>query len=161
INYTYSRLYGNYSGLVDTDEIRTPTTCISYATSQQQSGMIAHPGTNDNRSWDAPEIVWDSHGNLDPRGALATDRPHVLKAYGSYSFGFGHEVGVNYYIGSGTPVTTYVWDINSVPVFPEGRGDLGRTPVLSQTDMVVAFERHLPNSDSRKVRFEFNMLNVF
>jgi hypothetical protein len=25
----------------------------------------------------------------------------------------------------------------------------------------VAFERNLPNSDSKKVRFEFNMLNVF
>ena len=64
-------------------------------------------------------------------------------------------------LGSGTPVSTYLWDTNSAPVFPEGRGDLGRTPVLSQTDMVVAHEWKLPNSEDKKVRFEFNMLNVF
>jgi Carboxypeptidase regulatory-like domain len=160
-SYVFSRLNGNYSGLVNTDEIRTPTTGSSYASAQQQYGMIVHPGTSDNRSWDAPEMLWDSHGHLDPDGPLATDRPHVFKAYGSYLFAFGTEVAMNFYAGSGTPVTTYVWDINAVPVFPEGRGDLGRTPVLTQTDLLVAHEWKLPTSENSRLRFEFNMLNLF
>ena len=40
-NYTLSRLYGNYSGLANSDEILTPTTGISVGTTQQQSGSIA------------------------------------------------------------------------------------------------------------------------
>jgi hypothetical protein len=161
VNYTYSRLYGNYSGLVNTDEIRTPTSGSSYGNAQQQSGTIARPGSSDNRAWDVPEMMWDSHGHLNVLGNLATDRPHVFKAYGSYQFPMGTEIDMNFLLSSGTPVSTYLWDTNSAPVFPEGRGDLGRTPVLSQTDMVVAHEWKLPNAENKKIRFEFNMLNVF
>jgi hypothetical protein len=160
-NYTLSRLYGNYAGLTNSDEIRTPTEGISSPVAQQAAGSIARPGASDNRAWDLPEIVWDSHGHLNVVGDLATDRTNALKLYGSYLFRFGTEVGLNFYGASGTPISTYVWDNNTAPVFVNGRGDLGRTPFLSQTDMVVSHEIKLPNSENKKLRFEFNMLNLF
>ena len=47
-----------------------------------------------------------SHGNLDVLGRLATDRPHVVKLYGAYTFPFGTQVGAFFYGGSGTPIST-------------------------------------------------------
>src|SRR4029078_9618962 len=82
-NLTISRLYGNYAGLANSDEIQTPTTGVSSATAQQQAGSIARPGTAAGRAWDLDELEWDSHGNLDTIGRLATDRPVVAKFYGS------------------------------------------------------------------------------
>ena len=43
-NYTWSRLYGNYSGTANSDEIQTPTTGITSKNAQQQEGTIARPG---------------------------------------------------------------------------------------------------------------------
>ena len=80
-SYVYSRLYGNYSGIAATEEVRTPTTDTTSATAQQQVGSIARPGGNANRAWDIDEIFWDSHGTLDVLGRLPTDRPHVVKLY--------------------------------------------------------------------------------
>jgi hypothetical protein len=77
-----------------TDELSTPTTGVSSATAQQQAGNIARNGGNVNRYWDVDEILWDSHGGLDPRGRLATDRPHVVKLYGAYQFNFGTTIGL-------------------------------------------------------------------
>jgi hypothetical protein len=45
-------------------------------------------------------------------------------------------------------------------VFAEGRGDLGRTPALSSTDLLLSHEIRLGRADNR-VRFELNVLNVF
>src|SRR4029078_9885014 len=85
---TISRLYANYAGLATSDEIQTPTTGVSSATAQQQGGSISRPGTAAGRAWDLDELEWDSHGNLDVRGRLATDRPVVAKFYGSSHFLF-------------------------------------------------------------------------
>ena len=71
-NYTFSRLYGNYAGLANSDEIQTPTTGVTSTTAQQQAGSIARPGSNVHIGWDLDELLWDSHGNLDvarPAGA--------------------------------------------------------------------------------------------
>ncbi len=128
-NLTISRLYGNYAGLANSDEIPTPTTGTSSATAQQQAGSIARPGTAAGRAWDLDELEWDSHGNLDVRGRLATDRPVVAKFYGAYRLPFGTQVGGFVYAGSGTPMSTVVNTTNTIPVLVNGRGDMGRTPV--------------------------------
>jgi outer membrane receptor protein involved in Fe transport len=158
-NIVISRLYGNYAGLANSDEISTPTTGTSSATAQQQAGSIARPGTSAGRSWDLDELEWDSHGNHDPQGRLATDRPIVAKLYGSYRLKFGTQLGFFEYIGSGTPVSTVVNTTNQIPVFVNGRGDMGRTPTLSRTDLLVAHE--VTVMGSRKVRFELNVINLF
>lgn len=158
-NLTISRLYGNYAGLGKSDEITTPTTGVSARTAQQQTGSIARPGTSVGRDWDLDEILWDAHGNLNVLGRLATDRPVVAKFYGAYNFPFGTQIGVSEYIGSGTPISTYVNTTNQIPVFVNGRGDMGRTPILSNTALLVSHEFGIMSA--QKLRFELNVLNLF
>jgi hypothetical protein len=158
-SYTYSRLYGNYPGISSSDEIRTPTTNITSPTAQNQLGNTFRQGGNVNRAWDIDYLNWDSHGTHDVRGRLATDRPHVVKLYGSYQLPVGTQVGAFFYGGSGTPVSTYVMTSDQIPVFVEGRGDLGRTPVLTRTDVLVAHEFNM--MQNRRIRIELNVLNVF
>ena len=158
-NVTISRLYGNYAGLGKSDEITTPTTGVSSANAQQQAGTVARPGTSVGRDWDIDEILWDSHGTLDVLGRLATDRPVVAKFYGAYNFPFGTQIGVFEYVGSGTPLSTYVLTLNQIPVFVNGRGDMGRTPALSRTDLLLSHELNLLRD--KKVRFELNIINLF
>jgi hypothetical protein len=168
-NYTLSRLYGNYAGLASSDEVTAPTSGVSSATAQQQAGSIARPGGNVNRAWDLDELLYDSRGNLDVLGRLATDRPHVVKLYGAYEFPFGTQVGAFFYGGSGTPVSTYVTSVHGADIFVEGRGRFfdratgrvedKRTPVVTKTDLLVAHTMNL--QANRRLRFELNVLNVF
>jgi hypothetical protein len=158
-SYVWSRLYGNYSGIASSDEIRTPTLGLVFAADQQSAGQSFRPGGNANRGFDLDEMMWDANGNLDPRGNLATDRPHVGKLYGSYLFPFGTQIGANFYAGSGTPLTTYVYTVSGTEVFVNGRGDMGRTPVLSTTDLLLSQEFSLLGRN--RLRLELNVLNVF
>jgi outer membrane receptor protein involved in Fe transport len=158
-NYTISKLYGNYAGLASSDEIRTPTTGVSSAVAQQQAGSISREGGNVNRAWDLDELLFDSHGNLDVLGRLATDRPHAVKLYGAYDFPFGTQIGGFFYGASGTPMSTYVTTVNQIPLFVEGRGDMGRTPMLARTDLLASHELTMPGT--KRLRFEMNVLNVF
>jgi hypothetical protein len=158
-NYTISRLYGNYAGLASSDEYNTPTTGVTSAVNQQQSGTLARPGGNVNRAWDLDELLFDSHGNLDVLGRLGTDRPHVVKLYGAYQFRFGTQVGAFFYGGSGTPISTYVTSTNRADMFVEGRGDLGRTDVFTRTDFLLTHE--LAMAGNKRLRFELNVLNIF
>lgn len=159
VSYVYSRLYGNYAGLANSDEISLPTTNVGSGTAQQLGGSVSRQGGNANRSWDLDEILFDSHGNVDIKGRLNTDRPHVFKIYGAKEFKFGTNVGLFFYGGSGTPVSTLVVTRNQIPVFVNGRGDLGRTPILTQTDLNVFHD--LKFGETKRLRFEMNMLNLF
>ena len=156
-SYVLSRLYGNYPGLVNTDEVSYPGR-VSVA-AQEAFGQRTRPGTNASRAWDLDEMMFDSHGNLGVDGRLPTDRPHVVKMYGSYLFNFGTNLGVNFFGGSGTPVSKTVQSIYRYPILVEGRGSLGRTDVLTQTNLLVSHEFGL--AGSKKIRLEFNALNVF
>jgi hypothetical protein len=158
-NLTISRLYGNYAGVASSDEIRTPTTGVSSTTAQQQAGSVFREGGNVNRGWDLDDAIFDSHGNLDVRGRLATDRPVVAKFYGSYNFAQNTTIGAFVYVGSGTPMTTYVNSVNQTEIFVDGRGDMGRTPVYSKTDLLLAHE--LPLTGNKRLRVELNVLNLF
>jgi hypothetical protein len=157
-NYTYSRLYGNYSGLASSDEIRTPTTGASFKAHQQQSGSIANPGGSVNNAWNIDQLVWDAHGNLDVVGRLPTDRPHVVKLYGAYVFPFGTDLGLFFYGASGTPISTYVNTTSQAEVFVNGRGDMGRTPALAQTNLLLSQTLALGGA---KLRLEVNVINLF
>jgi Carboxypeptidase regulatory-like domain/TonB-dependent Receptor Plug Domain len=158
-SYVYSQLYGNYPGLASTDEIRTPTVGGTYGIGQQQFGQLSRGGSAASRAWDLDQLMFDSHGNLDILGRLATDRPHQLKLYGSYNLKFGTEIGAFFNASSGTPITTYAFTTDRIPVRVNGRGDLGRTPVLSQTDLLVSHSFNV--AEGKKLRFEANMYNLF
>ncbi len=159
LNYTWSRLWGNYPGLANSDRILTPTTNVPFPVAQQQAGSISQPASNLSMAYDLDELLWDSKGHLDVQGPLPTDRAHVLKILGGYQFRKGSDVGVFFFLGSGTPLTTEVTTTNQAVVFVNGRGDLGRTPWLSYTDLLVGHNFRV--TEKQKVRVEFNMLNAF
>jgi hypothetical protein len=155
-SYVVSRLYGNYAGLVNTDEVSYPgRTSLG---SQEAFGQRTRPGTNASRAWDLDQMLLDSHGQL-VYGRLPSDRPQVAKVYGSYLFKTGTNVGLNFYAGSGQPISETIQTTAGVPVFVEGRGNLGRTDTLTQTDLLVSHEITL--AGTKKLRFEFNGLNIF
>jgi hypothetical protein len=161
-SYVFSRLYGDYAGLQNSDEVRPAGTNLVSLPSQQISGVPYRPGSSASRAYDLDAYMWDSHGNLDVLGRLASDRPHVVKLYGSYDLPsrIGNtQLSGFFSISSGTPQSTLVQDVQNIPLFVNGRGDLGRSPVLSQTDMIVAHE--VTVKEGKRIRFEFNAQNVF
>jgi hypothetical protein len=158
-SYVYSKLWGNYAGLQSTDEIRPPTLGYGFGPAQIFTAENFRSGGNANRYFDLDEAMWDSRGEVGLFGRLPTDRPHVFKFYGAKQFAFGTEVGGFFRAMSGTPVTTQVVTINDIPFYVNGRGDLGRTPVFSQTDLMVAHEFKM--GEVKRLRFEFNLENLF
>jgi hypothetical protein len=156
---TVSRLYGNYAGLASSDEVVTPTTGGAFPAPQQQSGTVARTGSNVNAGWDSDEILWDSRGHLDVLGRLATDRPVVARIYGAYSFPFGTQIGAFFNGSSGTPMSTYVNTLHRSQVFVNGRGDMGRSPVLTRTDLLASHT--LTARNTQRIRLELNVINLF
>lgn len=146
VNYTYSRLYGNYSGLASSDE----------------NGRLS-PGVN--RFFDLPFVGYTASGQLD-NGRLATDRPHVFKASGTYSFDWlGSNVNNTDFTvfttaQSGTPLTTFV-DIYGILIPETKRGDLGRTEMFTQTDFSLTHRYRFGRDNRFGVAFDLNILNVF
>src|SRR5260221_3333956 len=158
-SYVYSRLYGNYPGLSNTDEVRTPTNGVTYGNAQSPAGTVVRNGDAASRAWDLDEILFDSKGHLDPQGRLPTDRPNVVKLYGSYTTKWGTEICGNLFGCSPTPLSTYAWTINGIPIFVNGRGDLGRTDPLFQTDKLIAHEGN--TRESKWIRYEANVIKLF
>ena len=122
-SYTLSRLFGNYSGLASSDE-------------------FGRSSPNVNRFFDLPPMGFTADGKPD-NGRLATDRPHVVKAYGGYSFNwYGKNINrttVSAFttIQSGSPLTT-IYNLYSLgTTILNGRGDLGRTEKFTETDLSV------------------------
>jgi len=142
-SYTWSRLWGNYSGLASTDD-------------------TAVPNPNASRYFDLPYASYDSRGRL-AEGLLATDRPHTFKFYGAYALKsrLGEtNFGPNFIVFSGTPLTTELFAISSVTVYVNGRGDLGRTPVFSQSDLYLYHEFNVLKSERFRFRIDANVANV-
>jgi outer membrane receptor protein involved in Fe transport len=123
-SYTLSRLHGNYSGLASSSEHNTV-------------GGGGRLSPNVARYFDHIEQTFDRNGQL-VYGRLGTDRPHQFKGQGTYRFNTNTLLGVNQYVASGVPVSEEGRVPIGVPFYPYGRGNLGRTPVLSQTDLLVS-----------------------
>jgi outer membrane receptor protein involved in Fe transport len=137
-SYLYSRLYGNYSGLASSDE----------------NGRTS---PNVNRVFDGIYMSFDESGQP-TYGRLQTDRPHQFKFQGTYDMPWGTGVGLNYYLESGTPQQS-TFTMKSVPVFDGGRGNLGRTGSLNQTDLYIWHEFGLPGN--MRVHASMNIDNLF
>jgi hypothetical protein len=91
-------------------------------------------------------------------GRLATDRPHSWKGETSYDFKWGTSIGAQYILESGTPLQTQMSE-KAIPFFPFGRGDLGRTPVYHQANLLVQHDIRV--SAGRRVNVNVNVLNLF
>ncbi len=151
-NYTFSRLYGNYSGLASSDEPHLVNGRLS-------------PGVS--RAFDLPFIGFTARGEED-NGRLQTDRPHVFNIYGAYIFDWlgsrtnSTEISGFQTVTSGTPQTTTIYGASTVTpqIFLE-RGDLGRSPVFSQTDLNVTHRYRFGQDDRFTMAFDLNFLNLF
>ncbi len=167
LSYTYSRLWGNYSGLTATD--------IS-------DGGAGRNSPNVDRAFDEPFMSFDAHGKVID-GPLPTDRPHTFKAIAYYRlkwWKFDTLFGGYQQVFSGSPLSSYI-SVWGAPVFVEGRGKfvdvtrdaatgnwvLGsiseqRTPVFSQTDLSLVHEMRVSETnEAMRVGFEVNVFNVF
>ncbi len=151
-NYTYSRLYGNYTGLSSSDEPHLVEGRLS-------------PGVS--RAFDLPFIGFTAEGNPD-NGRLPTDRPHVFNIYGAYIFNWlgsrtnSTEISAFQTVTSGTPQTTSIYGQSSVtPQIFYARGDLGRTPTFSQTDLSATHRYRFGRDNRFTMAFDLNFLNLF
>ena len=138
MSYLYSYLRGNWSGIASTDE------------------AVESLQANSGRSFNLLYYSYDAHGNV-TTGRLGTDRPHQFKVQGTYDFPWGTMVGVNAIAESGVPKST-IMNQKNINFFPNGRGDLGRTPVFSQVDLLVQQDVRL-----KGLRFSvgLNASNIF
>ncbi|MFN0168725.1 MAG: carboxypeptidase regulatory-like domain-containing protein [Bryobacteraceae bacterium] len=157
-SFTWSRLYGNYSGLASSDEAKNSEDGGAGGESFTQTYGRRSP--NINRYFDEGWMNYDSRGNL-VYGRLATDRPYTFKFLGSYDYRSRlgtTRIGPQFFLFSGTPLTTE-FNVQDVPVFVNGRGDLGRTPLFSQTDLLLSHD--FPVGEGRRIRLEVNATNLF
>ena len=152
VNYTISRLYGNYSGLASSDEPHLV------------DGRLA-PGVS--RAFDLPFIGFTAKGEPD-NGRLQTDRPHVFNIYGSYILDWmksktnSTEFSAFQTVTSGQPQTTTIYGASTVtPQIFLGRGDLGRSPMFSQTDFNITHRYRFGGDKRITAAFDLNILNLF
>jgi hypothetical protein len=168
LSYSWSKLWGNYSGLTATDI----------------SDGQGRNGANTDRAFDEPFMSFDAHGRVID-GPLATDRPNTFKAYGYYPvkwLGMTTDVGIYQYVYQGTPLSTYLSvSPGGAPVFVEGRGKTvqltrdpatgniiegavsdARTPIFANTDFNLTHEFPVSKTNERlRLRLEANIANIF
>ena len=140
-SYLWSRLYGNYSGLSQSDE----------------NGRTS---PNVGRAFDYPIMSFDENGQP-VYGLLATDRPNQFKAQFIYQLPFGTSIGLNQSIASGIPVTREIGVLptSNFPVQYQGRVSDGRMPMYSQTDLSIQHAFRL--GGAKQLQLEANISNLF
>jgi hypothetical protein len=151
VNYTWSRLYGNYSGLGSPDEL-------------QVTGF-GRTSPNVNRDFDLPQVGFTAAGE-EANGLLPLDRTHVFKASGTYTFDWraskSNSTDLSFFttFQTGTPLTTFV-EVFGIAIPETKRGDLGRTPMFSQTDLNLTHRYRFGRDNRFTMAFDFNVINVF
>lgn len=144
-SYTWSRLFGNYAGLASSDE-------------------AGRTSPNVNRNFDLPFIGFSGLAQPD-NGRLPTDRPHVFKLFGTYARPWTSsnttEITAFTRAESGTPVTTRYTLYNVAGQILNGRGDLGRTDVLTETSLGIRHHYRFGNDRRFRIVATLDILNLF
>jgi len=152
LNYTWSKLFGNYSGLSNPDEFSTAT-------------GLGRSDPNVSRGFDEPWVGFTASGQPD-NGILPLDRKHVFKASGTYTFDWWssktNSTDLSFFTTrqSGTPVTTFV-AVFGIPIPQTRRGDLGRMPTFSQTDFNFSHRYKFGRDARYAVAVDLNIINAF
>ena len=115
-----------------------------------------------NRFFDLPHLGFTAAGVPD-NGVLATDRPHVFNAMGSYLFNWGSSsqstnISAFTTFQSGTPQTSFYTLYAAAVLY--GRNDMGRTPMYTGTDLKVSHRIRF-GGGSKYMSLEMNVLNLF
>jgi hypothetical protein len=175
-SYTWSRLWGNYTGLTSSD---------------QEDGGGGRNSPNNSRAFDEPFFSWDSYGQSSS-GLLPTDRPNTFKGYVYYELPWLHklttDLGIFQVVYQGTPETSFMDVGNAGPLYlldgggystnVVGRGQwmdvtqnpqtglitasapyLKRTPWYLQTDF--NFQQNYKVSESKVLSFSATLQNLF
>jgi hypothetical protein len=167
VNYTYSRLTGNYPGLTNTD----PT-----------DGTFGRHAPNNSRLFDLPTMTYLPSGKIDD-GPLSTDRPHTATGYAYYRLLWKHmetDLGVTQFAFQGTPINSClpVVGTSSACQWAEGRGNFvklirnpdgsiskgdvvndARTDPLVQTD--ASLRHTIVVKEGQRLSFEATFSNLF
>jgi Carboxypeptidase regulatory-like domain len=173
-SYTYSRLWGNYTGLTSSD---------------QADGGGGRNAPNNSRSFDEPMFSWNANGSSSS-GLLPTDRPNTFKGYVYYNLNwlrkFSSDFGIFQVMYQGSPLTSYLDVGNSFPsgltggAFPVDVVDRGkwvdvtqdpttglitvgspvtkRTPWYNQTDF--NFQQSYKIGESKALSFSATFTNL-
>ena len=139
-SYTYSRTIGNYPGLY-----------------QASTGQL---DPNISSQYDLPELL------VNRNGPLPSDRPHNFKFTGAYHVKMGAAggltFGLNFSAVSGTPIEVLgrhpTYGANETFILPRGSG--GRTPVVTQLDLRIAYAKEFAKRYRAEISLDvFNVLN--
>ena len=134
-SYLYSKLEGNYDGLVN-----------------QSVGQTA-PG--ENQDFDNVDVVPNGYGRL------ALDRRHQFKLSGAYAFPFGLEAGLNSYVFSGAPLSIVgTARASGYPVFLVPRGSNGELPWTYNVDLHLEYPVRAGAVSIVPIVDVFNLTNV-
>jgi hypothetical protein len=139
-HYTWSSLWGNYSGLASTDE-------------------FGRQSPNVNRYWDLFFFMYQQDLVAESTGKLPTDRPHQFKLYGSYTWDFGLTLGFYSYALSGGPISRMFLMNNQQGYYPVGRETDGRSPFRFRTDLYVEYNFNLGGNYGLQINA--NVANLF
>jgi len=175
-SYTWSRLWGNYSGLTS---------------SMQEDGGGGRNAPNNSRAFDEPMFSWDSFGKSSS-GLLPTDRPNAFKGYVYYRIPWRGrlttDLGIFQVFYQGSPETSFMDVGNAGPLYAlagggyavnvVGRGEwvnvaqdpatgaitfgtphLQRTPWYIQTDF--NFQQNYKVTESKVISFSATFQNLF
>ncbi|HWR36717.1 MAG TPA: carboxypeptidase regulatory-like domain-containing protein [Clostridia bacterium] len=178
LSYTYSRLYGNYSGLTSSD--------VNDAASVNAGSGGGRHNPNNNRSFDSPNMQFTADGTP-AMGPLGTDRPHTFKAFGYYRLKYWKMetlIGGTQVAYQGTPQST-CWPsvtTQSACSFVENRGNWvnlhrdattgnivsdgviqnRRSPAFTQTDLTLVQDfKPSKTHEQMRIGFEANVSNLF
>jgi hypothetical protein len=172
-SYTYSKLWGNYTGLTTTDQI--------------DGGIVGRDSPDTTRAFDEPFYYFGANGKSN-NGPLPTDRPNTFKGNVYYVLpwkGGKTTLGLFQSAYQGTPLSSYAdiglaccnEPIESVYVFGRGKmapmsvdsaGNLtvgtpvnARTPWFTQSDLNVAHAIHVnKNNEHQLLTFQATFINV-
>jgi len=174
-SYTWSRLWGNYTGLTTTDQV---------------DGNAAGRNSPDtSRAFDEPFYYYGANGKSTD-GLLPTDRPNALKGNVYYQLpwkGMTTTFGLFQFAYQGSPISSYI-DLTAATIgipyeatYIAGRGQwvnastdpttgaitLGtpyarRTPWFTQTDFNLSHSFKVnKNNEQELLRFDANVSNLF
>ena len=169
-SYTYSSMWGNYTGLTTTD--------------QSDGGVTGRNSPDTTRSFDEPFYYFGANGKSN-NGHLPTDRPNVIKGNVYYTIPWKHQstsFGIFQEFLQGTPVGSYI-DVGGATygepyeaVYPYGRDQyvnvtqnstgavtigapyLRRTPWYIQSDLNASHQFKV--GDHETIAFEATALNA-
>jgi hypothetical protein len=175
LSYTYSSLWGNYTGLTTTDQI--------------DGGSTGRNSPDTTRSFDEPFYYFGANGKSN-NGPLPTDRPNTIKGDAYYQMPWRGKTqtttfGIFSYVYQGSPVSSYVdlglasygEPLESTYIFGRGKwsnitGDYGdltlgnpynrRTPWYSQTDFNLSHDIKVnKNNEHQVLGFTATFNNLF